>query len=156
MARFTFKLQAVLHHRELIEREKQRELAKVQGQMVLLQEELRSLNQQMQETTQELVRDHLIGKLDLSYLAAHRRYVAATQRRAMELVQKMALVQRQVDEARAALAEAAKQCKIMEKLREKQMERWQQDQFRHEMAELDEIGTQLAFRQGQEAESPNG
>jgi flagellar export protein FliJ len=49
-----------------------------------------------------------------------------------------------LDDARRALAEAAKQRKIIEKLRERQFERWREDQARRETAWLDEAGTQLA------------
>jgi flagellar export protein FliJ len=58
-----------------------------------------------------------------------------------------------VDEARAQLAEAAKQRKIIEKLREQQFERWKADQAKRELAQLDEIGMQLAY---QNLTDPNG
>jgi flagellar export protein FliJ len=50
-----------------------------------------------------------------------------------------------VNEARVALAEAAKQRKVMEKLREKHHERWRTELAQKEMRELDEIGLQIAF-----------
>jgi flagellar export protein FliJ len=61
------------------------------------------------------------------------------------LAQKTALAGRAVEEARGELVEAAKGRKAIEKLREKQLERWRAQQSRKQLDELDEIGTQLAY-----------
>jgi flagellar protein FliJ len=149
MARFVFKLEGVLRHRQFVERQRQRELAELESQMSVLQNALRDLDQRTQSNTDDLRRNHLVGRLDLNYLAAHRRYVIATQRQAMELAQQMGLLQRQIDQARSALAESAKQRKIIEKLREKQWERWKADEDRREMIDLDEAAIQLSYAAAQ-------
>lgn len=147
MPRFKFQLEGVLEHRKNIEQEKQRALAAVLAEMQRLKHELTDLDQMARSAIADLRENRLTGALDMSFLAAHRRFSGSVQRRAIALAQKMALVQRQIDQARAALAEAAKQRKIIEKLRERQLERWQAQQHRQEMEELDDIGMQLAFRQ---------
>jgi flagellar export protein FliJ len=114
--------------------------------MQQLQDELLALDQSVQSAAADLRRNRLIGHLDLPFLAAHRRFIGAMQRKAVTLAQRMALVQRQIDEARRALAEAAKQRKILEKLRGKQYQRWLEAQNKKETEQLDEIGMQLAFR----------
>jgi flagellar protein FliJ len=149
MAKFTFKLQALLRHRKNLEHDRQRELAEVQKQFVALQNELKEMNDQVTQATLDVRNTKLVGTLDLNYLAAHRRFTTAMQRKAMTLVQRMALVQRDVEAAQTALAEAAKQRKIVEKLREKQFERWQVDAARKETTELDEVGMQLVFQNAQ-------
>jgi flagellar export protein FliJ len=68
------------------------------------------------------------------------------QRQAIAIAQKIATAQQQVDEARKAVAEAAMQRKIIEKLREKHFERWRAEIARKELAEQDEIGMQMAYR----------
>lgn len=145
MAKFVFKLEAVLRQRKHVEGERQRALALVQAQMTQLQNELRLVNETVQTSTTDLRENRLVGKLDLHFLAAHRRFTLATQRKAMQLVQKMALVQRSVDEARLALAEAAKERKAIEKLREKHHQRWAEDIGRREAAQLDEISMQMSY-----------
>lgn len=147
MARFVFQLDGVLRQRKDIEQRRQRELARIDSQMSQLQIELRQLNLDVQTATVEMRQQHLVGRLDLSFLAAHRRFMQAMQRKAMTLVQRMSLVQKQVDQARAALLEAAKARKAVEKLRERQYERWLADVNRREAAEMDEIGMQLTYRQ---------
>ena len=107
MPQFDFHLDGVLHHRKNTEREKQRLLAMVLEQMTQLEAKLRAMDAEVQATTADVREHHLTGKIDLDFLAAHRRYLAATERQAMAIVQKMSVVQRAVDEARLALAAAA-------------------------------------------------
>ncbi len=144
MARFIFKLQAVARQRELIEQQKQRALGGLRMQMGALEARLRALDGQMRAVNEDLRTNHLRGPLDVSYLAAHRRYVLATQRQGIALAQQMGALQRQIEQAQAELAEAAKNRKAIEKLREKQFERWKAEQDRKEMADLDEVGQQMA------------
>ena len=152
MPRFKFQLEGVLEHRKNIEEEKQRALAGVLAEMQRLKNELVELDQVARGAVTDLRENRLTGHLDMSFLAAHRRFTGSVQRKAVAIAQKMALVQRQIDEARAALGAAAKDRKIIEKLRERQLERWQGQQHRQEMDELDDIGMQLAFRQLGEAQ----
>src|SRR5688572_13945709 len=145
MAKFVFKLEAVLRQRKHVEGEKQRALALIQSQMTALRNELRLINETVQTSTSDLRENRLTGRLDLHFLAAHRRFTLATQRKAMNLVQKMALVQRSVDEAQQALVEAMKQRKAIEKLREKHHQRWRDEIARKEANQLDEVAMQMSY-----------
>jgi flagellar FliJ protein len=147
MPRFTFKLQGVLDYRQELESRRQKELAQAQAQMQAMQSELRQLNQEMQAQTGDLRQNHMVGPLSMDFLMSHRRFMLGMQQRAMVLVQRMALVQREIDQRRAALAQAAKERKIIEKLRDRHRERWLADQNTRERNELDEIGTRLALRE---------
>ena len=147
MAKFVFPLESVLRHRERGEQERMRELAVCQAEMSRLQLELKALNDSVRASAQDMKDNRLVGALDVAYLAAHRRYAVATQRKGMLLVQEMARQQRKVDEAQRLLAEAAKERKVMEKLRERQHERWRSEVGRKELAEADEVGAQWGYRQ---------
>src|SRR2546426_213059 len=138
MAKFVFKLQAVLRQRTLVEREKQRELASCRKVLNDLHDALHDLNDRAQATSDDLRRNHLLGKLDMSFLTAHRRYMLAAQRQAIAIAQKIALAQNRVDEVRLSLLQAAKERKIIEKLREKELARWQEDIHRRSANEADE------------------
>jgi len=155
MARFVFNLEAVLKQRTHIERERQRDVASKQHVLTELQGDLRALQNRVQAATDDLRKDHLVGTLDLSFLAAHRRFVLASQRQGMAIAQKIAAAQKVVEEARLALQEAAKQRKIIEKLREKQLARWQDEQNKREMVQQDEINMQLAFDNFATTEDPS-
>lgn len=146
MAKFVFQLDGVLRQREHVEQERQRELALVQAQMTRLQDELRALNDAVTTSTSDVRDNRLVGRLDLNFLTAHRRYMLAMQRKGTELVQKMALVQRQVVEAQQALAAAAKDRKAIEKLKEKQHQRWRDEQNRRDQMQQDEVSMQMSYR----------
>ncbi|HET6251161.1 MAG TPA: flagellar export protein FliJ [Tepidisphaeraceae bacterium] len=143
MAQFTFTLEGVLRHRTHVEQDRQRDLARVQAQMRDAENELRQLDQTLSTSLGDVRENRLTGKLDLGFLAAYRRYVASVHRKGSLIAQKMALIQRQVESAQNALAEAAKQRKIIEKLREKQFDQWKREQSRKEAAELDEVSMRL-------------
>jgi flagellar FliJ protein len=147
MARFVFSLESVLRHRRHAEQERMRELAVCQAEMARLRNELKALNDDMQTNAAEMKANHLTGPIDVAYLAAHRRYTVAMQRRGQVLVQEMARQQRKVDDAQRLLAESARERKAIEKLRERQFERWRSEVDRKELADADEVGAQLGYRQ---------
>jgi len=146
MPNFTFPLDGVLRQRKHLEEQRQRELAAVQAEMGTLEAELRAMDRDVKESSADIRNNRLVGKLDLAYLAAHRRYAAAMQRKAMALAQQMIAVKTRLETARKALLEAAKQRKIIEKLRENRKTRWAQDLARRETAAMDEIGAQIGYR----------
>jgi flagellar export protein FliJ len=129
----------------MIERDKQRAVAVLAGQMSLLQNQLNVLDAEVKQTTEDVKLHHLTGRLNLNFLAAHRRYLISMQRKAMGVVQQMAQLQVKVDEAQKALQSAAVQRKIMEKLKEKQQARWKEEVDRKELAQQDEIAMQLSY-----------
>ena len=145
MPKFVFQLDGLLRQRKNAEQEKLRVLALRQSHLTELQNELRQINENVQVTNDDVRRNHLTGTLDLNFLAAHRRFMIGMQRQALSLVQKLALAQRQVEDAQKELAQAAKARKSIEKLREKHRERWMQRLSRRELTEQDEIGMQLSY-----------
>jgi flagellar FliJ protein len=156
MASFTFQLDPVLQQRKLVEEQRQRELAAVQAEYAELEARLRALDQEVRTSEADLRSNRLTGRLDLSFLAAHRRFTIAMQRRAVALAQQMAAVRKRVDDARAALAEAAKQRKILEKLRERRKAQWSEEADRKELAALDEISARIGYRAVTEAAGQSG
>src|SRR5688572_9817014 len=145
MPKFVFQLDAVLRHRKMIEEQRQRELGAVQTVMAAMGAELRSIDEAAKDVADEVRNNRLTGTLDMTFLAAHRRYLLAMQRKAVALAQRMAAQQQLVDSARRQLAEAAKQRKIIEKLKERQHERWKFEQSRKELEQLSEVNMQLAL-----------
>lgn len=148
MPKFIFQLEGVLRHRRYVERQRQRDLAAVQAVVAELEIQLRRLDDSVRSVTEDMKKNHLVGRLDLNLLGAHRRYSIAMQRRAVALAQKIAAAQLQAQEAQKRLAEAAKQRKIFEKLREKRREQWIADANRRELMELDETAMRLSYRSG--------
>jgi flagellar FliJ protein len=147
MPKFVFQLQGVLRHREMVEQQKQRAFALAHAERAAAQAKLKKLDESVQQALADLRANHLTGTLDLSFLAAHRRFMLAMQRQGITLMQKVQEAQKKVDAAQAELAEAAKQRKVIEKLRERQHDRWTQDAVRREMTQLDEVATQMSYQQ---------
>jgi flagellar protein FliJ len=146
MARFIFNLEGVLRYRTHVEQKRQRDVAVVQAQLTALESELRALDAEVQKVNNEAREHHLGGRLEMGFLTAHRRFLGAAQRQAMDIAQKMATVQRRLDEVRHALAEAARDRKVLEKLKERQFEAWQTGMAKKEAAAMDEVGMQIAVR----------
>jgi flagellar protein FliJ len=153
MAKFVFQLDGVLRHRTNIEHQRKRELAVIQTQMTMLDNELRALDASVRSSEDDLRNNRLVGKLDMAFLGAHRRYAFAMQRKAMGIAEKMAAVQVHVDRAKRNLAEASKRRKILEKLRERLFARWREAMERRDVAEMDEIAMQLGHDQLTHAEA---
>jgi flagellar export protein FliJ len=143
MAQFRFKLDAVLRHRTAIEREKQRLYALALAAFKELEDQLKALNQTMQTSNDDIRQNRLVGRLDIGFITAHRRFLLGMQRKAMDLVAAMNKAQQEIDRTRMALAEAAKARKVLEKLRETQKSRWQEEVSRKEMIAADEVAMQL-------------
>jgi flagellar FliJ protein len=146
MAKFKFKLQGVLRQREHAEQEKMRALAVCLKQEADCKLEISRLNDSVEKSNDDMRANHLIGVLDMSFITAHRRFMIAMHRQAASLAQKLANAQQRVIEARLALAEAAKQRKVLEKLRDKRHEQWKAEIAAKEARDLDEIGMQLAYQ----------
>lgn len=146
MARFEFKLDALLTHRQQIEKEKQRRVA-------IIQQEIQGLARQVQDARARIASENrtlgvkeLSGRLDMQYISNEKRFVGNLQVKIILTLQKIAGLEQKLAGARAELLAAARDRKVIEKLREKQFARWRAEQDRKEAAAMDEIGTQLSLR----------
>ncbi len=145
MAKFVFHLEGVLHHRENVERQRQRELALALAERAMVEDQIRRLDDKAKTAMADLRANHLIGKIDLLFLQSHRRFMMAVQRQGSMLVARLRGHQKLVDAAQAALSEAMKQKKLLTKLRERQQSRWAEGISRKEIADLDEVATQMSY-----------
>jgi flagellar FliJ protein len=145
MSKFIFNLDGVLTQRKHAEHQRQRELAEAQRVVAQLEAELRDVEATQASVTQDLRDNRLVGQIDLAFLAAHRRFIIATQRKGMAIVQQLANAQAKVTTARTELAEAARQKKAIEILRDKRFELWKHEQAKKETDALDEASMQLGY-----------
>jgi flagellar protein FliJ len=149
MARFRFKLDALLEHRQLIEKEKQRLVAVAQQEIQVVQRQIQDAQMRIALENRTLGARELTGRLDMAYIAAEKKYVGNLHLRIVFALQKIVGLEKNLAAARAELLEAAKARKVIEKLKEKQLARWRADLARKESALMDEIGTQVAMRTGE-------
>ena len=143
---FVFKLDALLELRRQAEKERQRAVAQVQQEVSALRRQIQQTQVAIAQQNRALVADKLVGRLDMAYIAYEKRFVGNLHMLMVQTLQKLATVEKKLLAARAQLLETTKARKVIEKLREKQQARWQQEEDRRENLALDELGTQVALR----------
>jgi flagellar FliJ protein len=144
--RFIFRLEPLLDLRKQEEKQRQRAVAVLQQEINGLLGRIGEAENQILRQDRELTAERLTGKLDMSYIAHEKRFVGAMRGLIATLQQQLAQSYLRMAQARGALLAAAKARKVIEKLRQRQFERWAAEQTRIENVQLDEIGTQLALR----------
>src|SRR5271170_3330627 len=107
MARFVFRLEGLLEARRREERDCQRGVAQCAAVVVEIERQIAAGEAEVQESMESVRQMHLGKKIDLAYLAAHRRFAAAVQRRNAALAQKLAAARGRLAEAQVKLVEAA-------------------------------------------------
>lgn len=141
MAGFTFRLQNVLDYRTgLVDRARQ-ELATAQAR--LAEEEARQLA--FERAERQAIRQQCImqttGALDLPEITRLLEYSEVLAKRIIAQRDVIAECQRVVDALQARMVALAKDAKALEKLRERQLEEYQQEDTRRERAETSEIAS---------------
>ena len=134
--KFTFKLEGVLEQRKHVERQRQRDVAAAQQRALQLQAELDALAAVKRASAKDLRSG---APLSAAALAAHQRFATATRLKGATLRHSIAEARHELEAAQHALLEAAKQRKVMEKLREREYARWAEQMRLRDLAEADEI-----------------
>ncbi len=145
MPRFKFKYQTLLEHRRALEEQRQRELAQQLRGRMILENQLRQMQDTIRESKHQLGRG-LVGKVDLDAIGRFAGFSGHTTLRAHQLVLRIAEFEKRVNVARAALQDAMRQRKALELLHEKHLEAWKHAETRRESLELDEIAMQQYTR----------
>lgn len=145
MAKFRFKLEALLKHRRQVEDHAQRVLAKLLRQRMILQAQVQQMQQTISESKRELGRQ-LVGPVDVDGITRFSHYSGQAALRAQQIVVRLAALEKQIEAQRAALVEAVKARKAAELLRERQYQDWMAAQDRRLNLEIDELATQQFVR----------
>jgi len=140
MAKFEFRLEALLTQRERVEKEKQRRVAAVQQEIQAVMRTIQDIHARIKAENRTLGAKELTGKLDMQYIAHEKRFVGNLQLKAIAEIQKLGGLETALAGARTELLAAARHRKVIEKLREKHLARWRAEQERKEAAQMDEIG----------------
>jgi len=141
MPAFVFKLDPVLRQREMVEDQRQRELAQLMRHQMIMMDQLRNLQQAISGSKRDLSQS-LVGKVDLEAVSGFARFSGQTTQRAQGMVRKLAELEQQVQAARQRLIEASQERQALEKLKERQYEQWKREHDRREAAMMDELAMQ--------------
>ncbi len=146
MKKFVFRLEPVLRIKKQIEDEKKRAVG-------VLMSEINSQQQQALEINQAIIQQGNVlkgklqnGEVDTGWITYYQRYVTDMRGEIARKVQKVTDIQKDLQAARKALADAAKETKMLEKLKEKQYKEFLSHIDKLEKKELDEIGGQMYIR----------
>lgn len=149
MARFRFKLEALLRHRERLEEERQRALAMLLRQKLILETQLRNQQQAISQDKREMA-GALTGHVDVRRIRQHAVHAGRGAVSAQRIAFRLLELAGQIDKARALLNEAVRQRKAIEVLRNRHHEQWSIEQKRIEANQLDEAAAHARIRLAQE------
>lgn len=146
MKKFRFRLQTLLRLRQQQQDQKQRRVGSLLDRIQIEQNQALQMAQGLSREGEQLRHQYAKGRIDLTWIAQYRRYVTATQNAINERVRRVGHIQTELHGARQELAEAAKHTRILETLRERQLQRHNHALARFEAAELDDIATRTYTR----------
>ena len=91
-----------------------------------------------------MLKEHFaFGQIDVKRIGYYQGFVGAIQRQVAQKIAVVTEIQKKLTGARAELAQAARQTKIMEKLKEKQKQRFDYQLRRQETNEMDELASNV-------------
>lgn len=143
MNRFRFRLETLLKLREDHRRQRRAELAEAFEAEKILQlqadgvaAELAAARTRSRDAAQP-------GELNIDELIELGRHVLQLQAQRLSVAQRQARIREEVERRREVLAEADRQVRMLEKLREKQQDAYLRETLRQEQKELDELAVRV-------------
>ena len=141
MAKFQFKLQTLLNHRQRIEEQRQSELAQAYRQLEQQQGVIEGLRGRL-DYYQGQYEVRPGGSIDINQRALLHNYICRTVEEISKQETVLADIRAAVEAKRANLEAALKDRKVLEKLKERDLRTYAQDLMRREQLSLDEIVVQ--------------
>jgi flagellar FliJ protein len=146
MKKFNFRLEPVLRLRLQQEDQKKRAVGVLQSEINVQQQAALDMAEDIRSQGSELKHQFESGTIDVNWIASYQGYVSALQRSINEKIANVGEIQKRLIDARTQLADAARERRIIEKLKERQVKRHTDEVNRLENLENDEIGNNLYNR----------
>ncbi len=150
MRQFVFKLEGVLEQRKQAENRCQRALAEAHRQVLWIETQINDAS-----AAEKSASLPLRGRLDPRTLATQVRFSQVMRQKLSTLREQLGAARQDLTTAQAALTEAAKQRKVLEKLQERQQARFKEEQQKKEIAEQDDLAQQMTRQSAREAAREN-
>ena len=144
MAKFLFRLAALLRIRESTRDQRRVELAEAQRTDAELHGRLAQLDEERKQLQGEFRKVAGPGQVDIARLVETQRYTATLRSQEIELQEQRRTLAEEIERRRQALIEADRQVRMLETLREKQLGMHRQDAERQEAKRFDEAALQTA------------
>lgn len=148
MPKFRFRLATLQKLREIQRDELRSKLAEAVQAQHILEQQMAQVDAEIQET-QMLRRTGVTSReINIEPLLEAQRYQGVLAGQLTTMQGQNRLLAAEIERRRAAVVEADRQVKVLEKLRERKLEEFRHDQWQAETKVLDEV----ASRRGQEAD----
>ncbi len=130
--RFTFRFETMLKIRRQREDQHKRIVGDRLGQITQVEEQAGALNRQIQEEMAAIRAGQEVGRIDMQQVIRHRHWLGHLHKGVLEAEARKRFLEAKLAQERVLLAEAAKQRRILEKLKE---HRWAQHRYRENRQE---------------------
>jgi flagellar export protein FliJ len=147
MAKFQFTLSSLLRLRELERDDRRTALAQAYRAEAILKAQRQKLEAELMDLIRRCRNVSAPGHVDVDGLLEVRRYEMALKTGENELDKQEMAVAAEIEKRRQALAEASREVRALEKLKEKQHHRHRQEENRREIKLLDEAATLRSDRE---------
>ena len=148
MAKFRFRLATLLKLREATRDERRAELAQAYQADALLEQQQDRLQRELAGLVLQSRKVAGPGTLDVDQLLQTQRYELFLRARQSQLADQRGTVAEEIERRRQILVEADREVRVLEKLRQRQLERHREEEGRREMKILDEVAGLRALRGG--------
>jgi flagellar export protein FliJ len=153
MAKFKFRLTTLLKIREATRDERQAELAEAYRADDILVERLRQIHGEFGALLEECRKAAGPGAVNIDRLIEAQRYEVMLRAYEKQTLEQRRRLAEEIERRREALLAANREVRVLEKLREHQLERHREEENRRDIKRLDEIAQQRAAANMAEAEA---
>jgi flagellar FliJ protein len=144
---FKFRLQTLMRIREQTRDERRAQLADALRVDVELERQQNELKQELAES--RLLAHPTLGSIDVDRVLESQRYEMLLGAKMAALTEQRNHVAKEIEQRRLALVEADREVRVLEKLRETQLERFKAEEQQIDQRRLDEVATIGHYRQQQ-------
>ncbi|PID39983.1 MAG: flagellar export protein FliJ [Proteobacteria bacterium] len=135
---YTFKLQAVLDHRQFIEDQLNKDFAEINQRIMTIKKQMDQLRRKEMETIRALKNEQSLG-ISSDQVIVYHAYLRQLGDRLANQAKTLVNVENEACEKRDALLDAVKRRKILEKLKAQGIDRYNRAILEDEMKFIDEI-----------------
>lgn len=139
MAQFKFRLATLLKLREATRDERRTELAQAYRADDVLADHIQQVQNESNELQKQCRRAAGPGTIDIDRLIEAQRYEIVLKLQQRHLNEQRAKLAAEIERRRVALLAANREVKVLEKLREHQLEQYKQEESRLDIKRLDEV-----------------
>ncbi len=150
MAKFLFRLATLLRLREAARDERRAQLARAYQADEIIEQQRTRVADERRELERQSRRASAPGRLDVDRLLESRRYELVLQSQDQQLAQQHQAVRTEVERRRQALVDANRQVRVLETLRQRQLDHHRQEENRQEIKQLDEMAGRRAAQEDDE------